>query len=119
MSEEKYSVYDAFHDRQVVVQLKGIYYAVTAPGVPHAVPELIDPAGLHTHDNIRAVPNRLPVLVGICQVDKDDYGNVRIVIVRQDPDPDKAGQVLISADPTEIALISMCYDEKEDAEDAA
>lgn len=102
MSEEEGTkipghVLDRFDGHHVVVQLRDFYYLVTYPGVPHAVP----------NEQGQPVPNRMPVVFGVCKIDKDSRGNVRVVVTRPDPNPERTGHVVVSFAEDVVEAISL------------
>lgn len=91
------TVWDEYDGQHVVLQLKIPYFAVTAPGVPAQV------AG---EDGIPQFL-QLPVMAGILRVKTDKRGDVRITMLLNDPDQEKASKVRADLDPALIAIVTV------------
>lgn len=117
------SIFDRYEGREVMVQLKSGYYPTTHPGVPHhtyvpldpeqpcPAPEQVDPSKPLEEQNLRPAPYKLPMITGLCELDRDAHGNVLVVIVRHDPNIQKDNMVEVGFSPDAIFSISAATEE--------
>jgi hypothetical protein len=95
------TVWDHYIGQRVCIQLKVDYVNVTAPGMF---------AQLAPGEFLR-----MPLLVGICGVQKDQQGNVRVTVLLKDPDSNKNTLIHTSLDPSAIFAISVAQGTEEES----
>lgn len=95
------TVWDHYIGQRVCIQLKVDYVNVTGPGVF---------AQLAPGEFLK-----MPLLVGILGVQRDQRGNVRVTVAMKDPDSNKQTLVHASLDPAAIFAISVAQAEEEES----
>jgi len=113
----KRNVYDQYQGKDVLIQLRDPFQAVTAPGVPaqrprlQNTPEGVKPVVIDTPNGPQQMmePVFTQIIPGECEVVKDDYGNVRIRIKYNDPDPDSRALVCSEFSPEDIFAITVVH----------
>ena len=112
-NSETSHVYDQFNGKDVVVQLRDPFVAVTGPGIIAQRPVV-----QQTPDGPQIMtmgpdgpplmePVQTSTLPGKCEILKDDRGNVRVCIRYGDPHPEQNGEVSSVLDPEDIFAISL------------
>ena len=114
-NKETSHVYDQYNGKDVVVQLRDPFVAVTAPGivaqrpVVQQTPEGPQMVMMGPEGQERPVmePVHTSTLPGRCEILKDDRGNVRVCIKYADPHPEQNGEVSSVFDPEDVYAISV------------
>jgi len=88
-----------YDGKQVAVQLKGVLYTVTAPG-------MFVPVG----EGAQRELHKMPVIAGMAHVAEDQQGNFRLNVTTPDPMPGK-GQLTTGLDPELIEGITVVVEE--------
>lgn len=91
------TVWDEYEGQHVVLQLKMPYVAVTAPGIPAQ--------GRLENGELQFL--QTPVMSGIFRVKTDKRGEVRVTMLLNDPDEEKASKVRADLDPDLIAFVTV------------
>lgn len=105
MSEkEKSHVFDQYDGENIVVQLREVFMAVTAPGILGQMQTTVDtPDG--PKQSIQPITTQ--ALPGVCKIVKDERGNVRLRLQYNDPNPKSSALVSSDFDPEDIFAISI------------